>query len=402
MTDARQRPTAVMSVLVPGTAMIAVTFGLARYGYGLLLPDMRAEIGMTAGTAGLVSSAAYASYLIANIGVVELTSRWGPRLAVGGAAALAAVGMLAIAVADGVALLAVGVLVAGAAAGMAFPPYADIVDREVAPARRDVVWSTISSGTGWGVAIAGPIAIVAGDHWRTAWAVFVVLAVLVGVLATFKAPARDGDRLRRPQLSVSWFFCPRSRPLLVSAVLVGGGSSTWWAFSVDAMRNAGLDATSARIVYAACGAAMLLASFSGVVFERRGLRPSYLGASALLAASLALLAVATSNIVAVMIAAVLFGAFYATVIAAHGIWSARVFSTHPAAGLAAVSTALTIGTLAGPVLAGVAIQYAGYAPALIGAAVVALAALPFCPPTAERRKVLAAHAEECTAAPIRP
>jgi predicted MFS family arabinose efflux permease len=402
MTDARERPTAVMSVLVPGTAMIAVTFGLARYGYGLLLPDMRAEIGMTAGTAGLVSSMAYASYLIANIGVVELTSRWGPRLAVGGAAGLAAIGMLAIAVAEGVVLLAVGVLVAGAAAGMAFPPYADIVDREVAPSRRDVVWSTISSGTGWGVALAGPIAIVAGNHWRTAWGVFVVLAVAVGVLATIKAPARDGDRLRRPQLSVSWFFCPRSRPLLVSAVLVGGGSSTWWAFSVDAMRNAGMDATSSRIVYAACGAAMLLASVSGVVFERRGLRPSYLSATALLAASLALLAVATANIVAVLIAAVLFGAFYATVIAAHGIWSARVFSTHPAAGLAAVSTALTIGTLAGPVLAGVAIQYAGYAPALAGAAVVALAALPFCPPTGERRKVLAAHAEECTAAPVRP
>ena len=27
--------------LLPGAAMIAVTFGLARYGYGLLLPDMR-------------------------------------------------------------------------------------------------------------------------------------------------------------------------------------------------------------------------------------------------------------------------------------------------------------------------------------------------------------------------
>jgi MFS family permease len=79
-----------------------------------------------------------------------------------------------------------------------------------------------------------------------------------------------------------------------------------------------------------------------------------------------------------------------------------VFSTHPAAGLAAVSTALTIGTLAGPVLAGLAIQYAGYAPALIGAAAVTILAIPFCPPTAERRKILAAHEDECTAAPVKP
>lgn len=402
MPDARDRPTAVMSVLVPGTAMIAVTFGLARYGYGLLLPDMRAEIGMSASAAGLISSAAYVSYLVANIGVVQVATRWGPRIAVGGAAVLAALGMAAIAVADGVVMLALGVLIAGAAAGMAFPPYADIVDREVAAPRRDVVWSTISSGTGWGVALAGPIAIVAGDHWRVAWAVFVVIAVGVGAMAVLLAPKRDTEELRRPQLSLSWFFCPRSRPLLVSAVLVGVGSSVWWAFSVDAMRHAGLDATSARIVYSACGAAMLLASFSGVVFERRGLRPSYLGATALLAVSLALLAVATSNLTAVLVAAVLFGAFYATVIAAHGIWSARVFAGHPSAGLAAVSTALTIGTFAGPVLAGIAIQYGGHAPTLIGAAAVTIVAIPFCPPSAERREILAAHEPECTATPVRP
>lgn len=401
MTEVRGRP-AMLRVLLPGTAMIAVTFGLARYGYGLLLPDMRAELDMTAGQAGLVSSAAYASYLVANVGVVEIASRWGNRLAVGGAAALAAVGMLAIALADGVVLLAVGVLVAGAAAGMAFPPYADIVDREVEPSKRDVVWSTISSGTGWGVAVAGPIAIVAGDHWRVAWVSFVGIAVVTGVVATWLAPPRDGDDLRRPQLSPSWFFCPRSRPLLLSAVLVGGGSSVWWSFSVDAMRNAGLDATSARIVYAVCGAAMLLASFSGIVFERRGLRPSYLGATGLLGASLALLAVASQSLGAVLVAAVLFGAFYAAVIAAHGIWNAQVFSEHPAAGLAAVSTALTLGTLAGPMLAGAAIQWAGYTPALLGAAVVTLLALPFCPPTGERKKVLDAHARECTAAPIKP
>lgn len=402
MPETRDRPTAVMSVLVPGAAMIAVTFGLARYGYGLLLPDMRAEIGMSASAAGLISSAAYASYLAANIGVVRVTTLWGPRVAVGGAAAFAALGMAAIAMATGVVPLALGVVLAGAAAGMAFPPYADIVDRDVPVQRRDVVWSTISSGTGWGVALAGPVAIVAGDHWRTAWVVFVVIAVVVGALAVFLAPARTSERLRRPQLSLSWFFCPRSRPLLVSAVLVGGGSSVWWAFSVDAMRNSGLDATSARIVYAVCGAAMLLASFSGVVFERRGLRPSYLGSTALLAVSLGLLAVATSNVTAVLVAAVLFGAFYATVIAAHGIWSAKVFAGHPAAGLAAYSTALTLGTLAGPVLAGVAIQYGGYAPTLIGAAAVTVAAIPFCPPSAARREILAAHEHECTAARVRP
>ena len=288
-------PSAARTVL-PGTAMIAVTFGLSRYGYGLLLPDMRAEVQMTASTAGLISSAAYLSYMAANIGVVAVLGRWGPRVAVGGAALLAAVGMGVIAGAQSVAFIAIGVIVAGAAAGMSFPPYADIVAGQVIQEKRDVVWSTISSGTGWGVAIAGPIAIVAGAQWRVAWGVFVLIAVVVGALAVFHAPAADDRRARLPQLSISWFFCPRSRPLLLSAVLVGVGSSVWWAFSVDAMRQSGIDSSSARLTYAACGAAMLLASLSGAMFARFGLRPSYLVATSLLAASLAVFGLATAQL----------------------------------------------------------------------------------------------------------
>lgn len=393
---------AVAAVLLPGTAMIAVTFGLARYGYGLLLPEMRADLGMSAGAAGLVSSATYASYMVANVAVVQVTGRWGPRAAVAAAGLAAVVGMAVIAVADSVAVLAVGVLVAGAASGFAFPPYADIVDRQVPPGRRDVVWSTISSGTGWGVALAGPVAIVAGDQWRLAWAGFVAIAVVTGLVATRLAPARDDDGLRRPQLSPSWFLCPRSRPLLLSAVLIGVGSSVWWAFSVDAMQAADLGTTQARVVYATCGAACLLGSVSGLAFARTGLRTGYLGATVLLSASLGLLAVATAELALALAAAVLFGAFYAAVIAAHGIWSAQVFSDHPAAGLAAVSAALTIGTLVGPALAGIAIQEGSHAWALLGAAVATAAALPFCPPSPRRRRELEEHRGHCRATPPRP
>ncbi|HLT60041.1 MAG TPA: YbfB/YjiJ family MFS transporter, partial [Microlunatus sp.] len=63
--------------MVPGAAMIAVTFGLARYGYGLLLPDMRDELSLSSGAAGLIASGTYAAYLIANLAVVQVITRWG-------------------------------------------------------------------------------------------------------------------------------------------------------------------------------------------------------------------------------------------------------------------------------------------------------------------------------------
>jgi predicted MFS family arabinose efflux permease len=163
-----------------------------------------------------------------------------------------------------------------------------------------------------------------------------------------------------------------------------------------------MTATPARVVYAVCGVACILGSLSGFAFASIGLRSSYLSATALLAVALGLLGAATADLSTALIAAGLFGAFYATVIAAHGVWSAQVFEAHPAAGLAAVSTALTVGTLIGPALAGVVIGQTSHAVAMVGAAIVTGAALPFSPPTARRRMVLAKHAQECTAAPVRP
>ncbi|MDT7600509.1 MAG: hypothetical protein QOK26_2586, partial [Pseudonocardiales bacterium] len=76
----RTETAATLHVVLPGAAMIAVTFGLARYGYGLLLPDMQAGLGLDPRTAGLIASGAYLAYLAGNIAVVWLTARFGPRL----------------------------------------------------------------------------------------------------------------------------------------------------------------------------------------------------------------------------------------------------------------------------------------------------------------------------------
>jgi predicted MFS family arabinose efflux permease len=393
-------PARVARTVVPGAAMVAMSFGLARYGYGLLLPEMRSELGLSPNAAGLISSGTYASYLVANIAVISVTSRWGARTAIALAAALGAGGMAVVAAAHSAAVLAVGVVVAGAASGLAYPPYADLVATEVPLRRRDLAWSAISSGTGWGVAVAGPIAIVAGERWRVAWLLFVALSIGIGVLAVRLAPPqRAVARQARPQLSWTWFLCPRSRPLLLSAVLVGTGSAVWWVFSVDSLRDAGIGADSARIAYAVCGAAGILASGSGAVFSRLGLRAGYLVACTLLGASLAVLGLATANLGAALIAAVLFGAFFNAVVAAQGIWSSRVFADHPAAGLAAVNTALTLGTLIGPILAGVAVAGLGFESTLVAAGVTVLAALLFSPPTNRREQALAAH--QCRATPVR-
>jgi len=196
------------------------------------------------------------------------------------------------------------------------------------------------------------------------------------------------ERIWVPVEENVWF-----RPLLLAAVGVGVGSSIWWSFCVDAMRDAGVGATTARLVYAGCGAAGVLASLTGVLVQRTGQRRAHQATVLGVAASLALLAVLTGAAAAVgahlappvttalvVLAAVTFGVTYNGVVAVQGMWSAAVFAERPSAGLAAVNTSLTVGTLVGPALGGFVIALSGYGPALALAALLTALALPLAPP----------------------
>ena len=193
-----------------------------------------------------------------------------------------------------------------------------------------------------------------GAGWRATWLMFAAVAAVVGAVAVASVPAGRVPTSTAPvRLRPRWFLCPRSRPLLLAAALVGVGSSIWWAFCVDAMRASGIDATTARLVYAACGVAGVVASLTGALVDRTGQRRVHHGTVLGVAAALGLLAwVATGAETAatplVALAAVTFGVTYNGVIAVQGLWSAEVFAELPSAGLAAVNTSLTAGTLVGP------------------------------------------------------
>lgn len=367
-----------------GAALIAVMFGLARYGYGLLLPDMRAELGLSATAAGGISSLAYASYFVANLGVVRVLERWGVRTALTLATACAAVGMSLIALSWGAGALAVGVGLAGAASGFAFPPYAEIVHRRVVASRRDTVWATVSSGTGWGVALAGPVAVLAGEQWRLAWVGFVALTLAAGALAWWAAPVAATARGGAGGLGFATMVRRRGAvPLLLSAWAVGAGSSVWWAFSVDSLRAAEIDAVSARWVFAASGTASLLASFAGLGVRAIGLTWLNRVAAALVVLTLVLFGLTTHHLWIAGATSVVFGVAYTTVIATQGLWSASTFAERPGAGLAAVNAALTVGALSGPAVAGLLIDHGGYAAAFTVAAAAVVPALCVSPPSRE-------------------
>jgi predicted MFS family arabinose efflux permease len=362
-----------------GVGVVAVSYGLARYGYGLLLPDMRNAFGLSSAALGLVASTAYASYLLAVASAGALSARLGARLVVVAGGVLAVVGMTVIAVAPSGPVVAAGVFIAGASGGLVFPPFADVVADLLERRTRSRAMATISSGTGWGVLVAVPIALLAGDEWRVAWLAFTALAVVATLWAARSVPNTAGARTgNEGRLQASWFVCPRSGPLLAGALLIGLAASVYWTFAVDLAYQAGLGREGARMLLGVVGAASLAGSLGGDLLERFGGRAALVLTALLMATALALLASAASGWLGAVLSAAGFGAAYSLIVALQTIWSARVFADRPAVGLGAVMFVLSVGLLAGPPVAGafadqVSLPAAFYAAAGLCAATVFLA-----------------------------
>src|SRR3954451_16943062 len=147
------RPPSALMLAIAGSAAVATAFGMARYGYGLLLPDIQDDLVLTATTLGAVGTMAYIAYVGTTSVVSRIVARIGQRATVVAGGLLAVAGTAVIAVPPGPAVLAIGVATAGASAGLVQPPFADAVDRLPATVRARAL-STISCGTGWGVAVA--------------------------------------------------------------------------------------------------------------------------------------------------------------------------------------------------------------------------------------------------------
>ena len=115
-----------------GIGVVGASFGMARYGFGLLVPDIRASFHLTNGTIGLLATASYIAYLITSITAGLLSVRLGPRTVVAAGGFCAVAGMVIAGTAGTPGALFAGLLVAGASAGLVFPPFSDVVSGSLA------------------------------------------------------------------------------------------------------------------------------------------------------------------------------------------------------------------------------------------------------------------------------
>ncbi|MGI8904651.1 MAG: MFS transporter [Solirubrobacteraceae bacterium] len=307
-------PSAV-ALAVAGSATVATAFGMARYGYGLLLPDIQKNLALGARALGAIGTVGYVAYVLAAALVSSCVARAGERGTVVAGGLFAVAGTILVALADGPALLGAGVAIAGASAGLVYPPFADAVARLPAAVRARTL-STINCGTGWGVAVAAPIAILAGSAWRAAYLAFAGCAALSTLHVARTLPARASIPVRAAIVATVEAnpAAPRVRraalPMLTGALLVGLGSAAFWTFAVDQVHQAGLDQTAGRALLGVAGVTSILGIGAADVIRRLGAGRTFVLTALLEGAAIATIGVAAHSVIAVLLAGAVFGAAY--------------------------------------------------------------------------------------------
>jgi predicted MFS family arabinose efflux permease len=378
--------------LVPaGVAVIGATYGLARYGYGLSLPEFRAAFGLSTAAAGGIASGSLLAYCLTALVGGRLVARGRARLTLWLAGGTAALGSVVVAAAWSEQALAAGVLVAGGGAGFATPALVEAVRASVPPQAEPRAQGVVNSGTGAGVVLGGLVVLTAPAAWRWAWAGFAVVALLATWWADRSATWPAGGRTP-PPAGRRGALAGLRRPLL-AAVVAGAGSASVWTFGRDLLTQAGVSAGVSSLLWCLLGAAGLAGGLSGHLVGRVGVRLAWPATVAPAAVAVVLLATAPGALPAAAVSLTLFGAAFVGLTGVLIAWAAEEVPHAPGRATAVVFTGLTVGQAAGAVVLGTVADGTGVLAAfLLAAGLLALAAtatLRPCAPPGSRREMLA-------------
>ena len=355
-----------------GFSLIAVCYGLARFAFGLFLPQIDADLSLGPMLAGVVSGGSFLGYCLAIAASAALTERIGARALAVGAALVAAAGMAGIAAAPNSIWLAGAVTLAGLSAGLVSPPMVAAVAVAVRPDRQNATNTAINAGTSAGVALSGPVALMIGGHWRLAFAGFAAVALAMAAVAAVTVPAaRVGTGTARglPPLTGALAH------LVVAAFLMGAASTALWSFGGQlAISRLGWGTAGVGTLWVAIGVAEIVGAWAGSLVARFGIDRvhwAFLGAMAvgILAAGSAVATPATT-----LAGGALFGASYVTLTGVYLVWGAAALPDRPATGVTIGFLAVAVGQTAGAPVFGLLMDRLGANYAVVAFAFLSLTA----------------------------
>ncbi|WP_413316719.1 MFS transporter [Agrococcus sp. 1P02AA] len=345
-----------------GMALIAATYGLARFGYGLFLPQLSAAFTLSPAVAGLVQAGSFLSYCCAAALAAGIARR--PRWGVAAAGASAAAGAAGIALAQSPLALAASVILAGAGAGFASPALVALVQRASAAEHEERAQTTVNAGTGVGIVAAALLLVLAGEQWRAAWGAVALLATAaaVAVLLADRRSVAAPPAEREPREGA------RLRPLvapIIAALLAGASSAAIWTFGSTLLTDAApLGPSTPVLAWAILGASGAAGAWAARLVQAWSLRAAWATTSlTMVAATLALglvpgLAPHAGALAgaATLLGAAAFGAGYTALSGVLIVWATRLDPARAAQGTVVLFVALAVGQSSGAAAIGALLE----------------------------------------------
>ena len=343
----------------------AISLGITRFAYGLLLPTMRADLSWSYTLAGAMNTANALGYLMGAMVTPPLLKRHGPATLLLWGAALASVFMGLSGFFTDAAYLLAQRLLAGLASAFVFISGGLLAARlgALQPTRAGLLIGLYYGGTGIGISLSAllvPAVLEAahGQQHSWAWAWWALAAACMAATALLVWPARV---MAEPAAAVSAAPGGQVRPFhwrqfgfaLAGYGMFGVGYIGYMTFVIALLREQGAGAAGITLFYALLGVAVVASSR---IWAR--LLDRYRGGQAL-AMLCALLGAATivpaltSVFWAVLLAGLVFGGVFLSVVASTtALVRHNLAQAGWAAGISAFTIVFAAGQIVGPTVVG--------------------------------------------------
>jgi predicted MFS family arabinose efflux permease len=340
----------------------AVSLGISRFSYALLLPPMRDDLGWSYLLAGAMNTANALGYLLGALATPAVMRRFSAQTALVGGSVLTAVFMLLSGFVTDADMLLLQRVLAGMASAFVFIAGGVLAARlgTLHARRAGFLIGLYYGGTGFGIALSAllvPAALAGAAQygvahgWQWAWLMLGASCLLATVAMALPAGRIDGATVSggtRSRFRIASFGYG-----LAGYFMFGVGYIGYMTFVIALLKEQGMRAPVITMFYATLGLAVVASSriWAGMLDRFKG-GQSLAILNALLALA-TLLPVLTAAPVAVFASGLLFGAVFLSVVAST---TALVRHNLPpqawSAGISVFTTVFAFGQIVGPTIVG--------------------------------------------------
>lgn len=351
-------------IIISGTLMIAVTYGLARFAFGLLLPNISNDLKLGSGTMGMISSATYIAYCLAIAISTYYSNQKDPKMFVSLAGLTSILGIFIISVSHEAVLLFLGVFIAGMSTGFGSPAYGEVVQNNLDKNTQNKANTWINAGTGFGIVISGPIAYILSDNWRVVYLIFGIIAIIVLLINYLYIPKHISSIKKFKTQTQPYSLKPllqKSMSINIASLILGCASAIYWTFSKDYIAtvpsNSDFITSSFWILVGVSG---IIGGFSGGLISKFSIKTLYIIVVLMMATSILSLNIDNTNLFIIFLSALFFGSSYVFLTGILMIWGIKIFEKVPSLGIGVPFFTLAFGQIIGAMVSGNVIQFSSY------------------------------------------